>query len=409
MNSFYFNGVLPASKSIMNRLLIAKCYEPRLAIQGESDCEDVIDMKNSIPKVQRGDGVLVECGAAGTTFRFLSLLASRTEGQHRLSGTTRLMARPHRALVSILEQFGVIVTLSEHVLDIESKGWNRPSRPVCIDRSQSSQFATAVLLNSWNLPFDLEIEFPDLAIGQNSLSEGYFDMTVELMRALGMKLEVFSGGLFVPRESRIAARAIRAEIDISSAFAIAALGAVGGGAVFQEFPQKTLQPDGVFPQILNEMGVEIRHETNLLRVLKSEVLRPVEWSLGDCPDLFPVLSVLCAFADGRSRLFGAPHLAYKESSRILTTAKLVESLGREVNVLSDGLVIHGRRDRNFKNVKRFSFDPVNDHRLAMAAAVGKLAGADIEILDPTVVNKSFPSFWDIFSMGGRLCGSEFNG
>ena len=43
------------------------------------------------------------------------------------------------------------------------------------------------------------------------------------------------------------------------------------------------------------------------------------------------------------------------------------------------------------------FDPAQDHRMAMAAALLNLAGANLKILTPEVVDKSFPEFWDLFS------------
>jgi 3-phosphoshikimate 1-carboxyvinyltransferase len=40
--------------------------------------------------------------------------------------------------------------------------------------------------------------------------------------------------------------------------------------------------------------------------------------------------------------------------------------------------------------------PDQDHRLAMAAAVLRLSGAPLEILNPECVKKSFPNFWEVF-------------
>ena len=54
--------------------------------------------------------------------------------------------------------------------------------------------------------------------------------------------------------------------------------------------------------------------------------------------------------------------------------------------------------RQRSTVATFSTD--HDHRLAMAAAVANVAGHSIEILDPHVVNKSFPGFWDIVRASG---------
>ena len=191
------------------------------------------------------------------------------------------------------------------------------------------------------------------------------------------------------------AEAIRAETDLSSAFAIAALAAVAGRAVIEEFPEKSLQPDSVFPEILRAMGAGVKREGTSLIVEKARELRAVEWNLLDCPDLFPVLATVCAQANGRSRLFGAPHLAHKESSRIESTARLLRNLGTTFEAKPDGMEVEGGAIR----LDAFDFDPEHDHRLAMAAAVAHAGGANVRVLHPSVVDKSFPEFWQILDRG----------
>ena len=95
---------------------------------------------------------------------------------------------------------------------------------------------------------------------------------------------------------------------------------------------------------------------------------------------------------------GAPHLAHKESSRIESTATLLRSLGCRFDLRKDGIEIEGGAPLS---TKPFDFDPNHDHRLAMAAAVAQVAGADIRILHPEVVDKSFPEFWDLLAVGLR--------
>ena len=104
-------------------------------------------------------------------------------------------------------------------------------------------------------------------------------------------------------------------------------------------------------------------------------------------------------ADGTSRLFGAPHLAHKESDRIAKTAELVKALGRRARAIEGGLEIEGRSLLRAPFVRAIHFDTDHDHRLAMAAAVAKAAGAQIELTDRNVVTKSFPGFWEIFEKG----------
>ncbi|MCB0351832.1 MAG: 3-phosphoshikimate 1-carboxyvinyltransferase, partial [Bdellovibrionales bacterium] len=80
MNNFNFSGELPASKSIMNRALIAGSYNPNLKILGDSNCDDVRLMKNGLRSLVTGQPI--DCGHAGTVLRFLALRASRIPGRH---------------------------------------------------------------------------------------------------------------------------------------------------------------------------------------------------------------------------------------------------------------------------------------------------------------------------------------
>lgn len=394
MKNFSFRGTLPASKSILNRLLILQSYEPTLEIVGDSTCDDVQLMKKALSDL--GEGLALDCGSAGTTFRFLALRVSRLKAQNFLRASLRLLERPHDELFNLLREFQVEHELEPEGLYISSSGWT-PSDltgneiTVQVDCSRSSQFASSVLLNLWGLSFDLRLSLTGAGV-----SLGYFDMTRALVAQAGMVVEKTSELEYLIRANQqISATQMTAEPDLSSAFAIAALATVAGEAEIQLFPSVSLQPDFAFVEILRLMGANIHFKDGSLCVKKPEsALRPVEIDLRNSPDLFPVLAVLCALADGESRLHGAPQLALKESNRIEKSAELVRRMGRRVETSSDGMVIHGSAEYNFP--WKAKFDPDQDHRLAMAAAVAQTVGVKIEITDPSVVNKSYPEFWQVY-------------
>jgi 3-phosphoshikimate 1-carboxyvinyltransferase len=395
MKPFIFSGEVPASKSILNRLLIIQSFAKDLEVYGDSLCDDVVRMRSALRQVLDIRGENANCGAAGTTFRFLALRASRVPGRHVLVGTHQLRSRPQGALLEIMQALGVTASLMDQGLLIESRGWKKPTKPLRVDRSHSSQFASAILLNAWNLDFQLELEFP---ASLNAPSEGYFEMTKSLVQAAGMRLMSDGSRTIVPLNSQVTASSLHAEPDLSSAFSLAAVAVASQGqSHFKTFPRSSLQPDAVFPELLKAMGVIIDTSHGLF-VKGQPNLRPIKWNLQDCPDLFPVLSVLCALAKGRSVLYGAPHLAHKESNRIESTAKLLRGLGVQFNLRADGIEIDGR-GTILKNEQEF--DPLHDHRLAMAAAVANASGARIRILYPSVVDKSFPEFWTIVEQGQR--------
>jgi 3-phosphoshikimate 1-carboxyvinyltransferase len=390
MKPFSFIGNVPASKSMINRALICQTYSPSLKIIGASNCEDVRNMKLGIVSMIQKKPIF--CGDAGTVLRFIAARASRIEGTYKMTGSKRLFERPQQDLAYILEQLSVHCQLIKDEILIHGEGWKKPLVPVRVPRDSSSQFATGLLLNSWDLPFDLELDI------KTGVSESYFKMTVQMLQSLGLQIEHKNDFWRIPAGQKIANDSVVMEPDYSSAFAIASAGALAGSAVINGFTDNSLQPDYIFIDILKKMGAKIELKKSVngsgsqLHIKKSdEELNPIEFNLQNCPDLFPVLAVVCAFAKGESKLIGAPHLKNKESNRIQKISDLFEKAGIFCTVKNDGMHIVGYGKQT--KLKDFTFDTDHDHRIAMAAGLLKLKGFGIQIQNPQVVNKSYPEFW----------------
>ena len=379
-----FRGAIPGSKSILNRALIVQSYFPALNIHGDSDCDDVRYMKKAL-QVPMQDRNTIDCGEGGTTFRFLTLRASRFPGVHALQGSSRLFQRPTAGLINLLRQLGVQVQVKSTGLLITGEGWKQTTGVVQVETSESSQYASALLLNSWLLDFDLEFEL----VG-DKVSESYFMLTLEMVQKLGMRIQKNGNRYFVPAGERIGELSWQAEPDISSVFTMAAAGALAGRVQITNFESQSQQPDIIFLDIFKRMNVDFKIHENELEVRQSPGLKPIEENLFQAPDLFPVLAVLCSFAEGPSKLFGAPQLAHKESNRIQAVSRLFQSLEIQHEVLTGGMIIHGKKQRPKTGLV---FNPDQDHRLVMAAALMKLKGHEIKIEEPEAINKSFPEFW----------------
>lgn len=393
MSEFHFEGRLPSSKSVLNRALILRSHSPSLRVRGDSDAEDVIFLRKSLGKIE--DGKEFYLGDGGTTLRFFALRAAREKGTFTLKGSERLFKRPQGALKEILAQFGATTEMiSSYQMQVKSRGWERPSGVLKVPAADSSQFASAVVLNAWNLPYDLTIDF-----GGPVASESYFRMTLEMVRRAGMTFTETAQGLVIPAGQQISATSMEIEPDVSSLFSLASLAALNGHAKFFNLPERSLQPDLKFTDFFAEMGVPVSTEGGALTVDRANSLKALKADVGDSPDLVPVLSVVCAFAEGVSILSGAPQLKHKESNRIRSAANLLRFMGVTVNERDDGLEIHGQP--NLKP-KAFGFDPDKDHRLAMAAGILNQMGWSIRIADPDVVNKSFPEFWRLLNAGPHL-------
>ena len=446
-NPFYFVGKGPLSKSLLLRALIVKSYFPDFQIKGDSHCDDVRYMKKALKKIEpisknlsphqhtlnnkkaktRTENHLLpntyspmnlDCGLSAATLRFLALRVAREPdlkakgnqtrkhtlaGHHKipyshfsLKGHPALFKRPHQELTSLLGQLSCLTKWESNTLHIKTKGWKLTGSALTLFSGRSSQFASSVLLNSWLGPFDLS-----LSLEGPLVSSSYLQMTLSLIRSLGMDIKISSPEsqitssvgreYYIPAGQKPKLLSYEPEQDMSALFALSAMTVAGGQTIFTNWPKKSLQPDFIFPTLLKKMGFQVTETNESLKITKGPLIHPITYNMKDGPDLFPVLSAICALSRGESRLHGAPHLRYKESDRIQKVVELLTKVGKKTRILKDGLSISGPLPD--KKSPTFDFDPAGDHRMAMAGAVLKKAGYNLRILNAEVVNKSFPDFW----------------
>ena len=220
IKDFYYEGYLSASKSLMNRALIAQSFSSSLDIVGDSLCEDVRLLKAALFKFNHGFNEAYDCGAGGTTFRFLLARLSREEGEFSLVGTHRLLERPHRPLYDLLRSLSVEIDIEEkNCVRLRSKGWNWQA-PLKTDLSQSSQFCSALLLSAWDLQNELLIEAENF-----SDDSSYLNMTIDFLKTLGMKIGVDGIRIRIPARQKITTEAVRVEPEMSSLFTLACFAA----------------------------------------------------------------------------------------------------------------------------------------------------------------------------------------
>lgn len=381
---------------MMNRAQILSSYCPTLQLDGFSNCDDVQELKKALDDFKAGKNQF-DLGHGGTSLRFFALRVSRTPGKYRITASSRLLERPIDELFYILEQLGVTIFREKDAFVLESNGWQSPEVPIEMDVTRSSQFLSSLILNSWDLPFDLEF-----VLKGKLVSEPYFLMTLEMCKSFGLNILKNDLSWIVPKGQKFnTSHRAEIEVDMSSAFSVSALAVLYGQIQISPFPLTSLQSDFAFIEVLKNMGAEIRQTAGSLTIHQAKHLMPIEINLHNAPDLFPVLAVLCAFANGKSVLHGASQLAFKESNRIQKISELLNLYGIKNFPQADGIVVHGQGhlivDSKFLGEKSFSTD--NDHRLAMAASLFKFQDDNLNILNPEVVSKSFPEFWNIFNEG----------
>lgn len=380
---FYFLGKAPLSKSLLNRALIIRGWFPDFDIQGTSSCDDIQIMKKAL---RNPSEKTINCGLSASAFRFLALYFSRKGGEYFLTGQPNLLNRQMRELPMILSQLGASAIREEKGWWINSEGWKPQGDYVNIPYKTTSQYASGLLLSGWNLKRDLFF-----ALNRNQVSFAHFKMTLDFARQLGMEVKGEGTEYCIPAGQTLKVFHYKPEQDQNCLFALAALAALKGKAVFSDWKDHSLQPEAIFPDILKKMEVSLKKENHTLSVFKTNNLKPVEMNLCSTPDLFPVLSVLCAKANGTSRLSGLKHLAFKESHRLNQMEMLFQLSNIPVEKTEDTFTIQGKA-LNLP-VKPFEFDGAGDHRIIMAAALLKKTGVPIQIQGKEAVSKSFPDFF----------------
>lgn len=393
VNDFMFSGSLPVSKSLLNRALVVLSHNSDLRIIGDSQCDDVLLMQQGL--IDLLSNKPVECGDSATVFLFLALRASRMPGTHIFRGSERLFSSSLEELMPILGQLGVEAQRQALSFVMISRGWRLVVDGLQINAQRSSQFASAVILNSWGLKFPLHLH-----VSRKIVSEGYLGMTLKLVRQLGMRIEDNGVEFFIPAKQKSTVREFEVEIDLSSAFAVSAMAIVAGEANIKNFPLNSMQPDMAFVQILKNMEADIRFypDEREFRVKKSPQLKGVRVHLEGCPDLLPILGVLCAIAQTTSEIMGVGHLKFKESSRVEKTKELLEIMGAKVEVSNESIRIEPSGMRP-QQTTTMIYNTGQDHRLAMAATVAAKAGYPIQVTDLRSISKSFPEFI-------QICGAQ---
>ena len=131
-------------------------------------------------------------------------------------------------------------------------------------------------------------------------------------------------------------------------------------------------------------------------------LRAFDTDLNNCPDLFPIVSILAAFCHGRCNIQGFKRLASKESDRGTAILNMLTQMGVSASASGDTLTIDGEsvesRLLNGHLLKGGEYTSSHDHRMAMALTVASwCADSPILIDDTTCVAKSFPAFLDTYA------------
>ncbi|MBE0662599.1 MAG: 3-phosphoshikimate 1-carboxyvinyltransferase [Bacteroidales bacterium] len=392
--------ILPASKSISNRLLVMQYLSGnRIAIENLSEADDTRLMMDLLKKighhVSEGNknGICeIDCQNAGTVFRFLTAVLAQQPGNWILTGSDRMLQRPVETLCTALQELGASIEYlgKSGFPPVQIQGAKLRGGRIRIDASQSSQFVSAMLLIAPYLEGGLKIEF------QGSIaSRPYIDMTLSLIGNSGIKYR-HEDSLISIEQGEYSRQSFTVEPDWSSAsYGYEAVALMPGSQIlFNGLSMKSIQGDAILSDVFKSFGIGSQETGKGLLV--SHVAPPAptfSYNFSNCPDLVPAIAATCTALNIGSTLSGLINLRIKESDRL-------QALQTELSKINSNIEISGKDTLQISKQsalvlrKLVHFETYQDHRLAMALAPLVVCCETAEIDNPMVVAKSYPDFWD---------------
>ncbi|HMQ46053.1 MAG TPA: 3-phosphoshikimate 1-carboxyvinyltransferase [Saprospiraceae bacterium] len=394
---------LSGSKSISNRVLIIRALcEETFDIQRLASAKDTETLQALLSSSAR----VLDAGAAGTTYRFMTAYLATQPGEQVLTGSERMKQRPIGILVEALRQLGAQINYLEQegyppLLIGESNHLGHHNK-VSISAGTSSQYISALLMIAPTLPHGMELQL----VGK-LVSRPYIEMTLALMQHFGVSHE-WEGDTIQIAPQSYRARPFVVEADWSAAsyyYAIVAL-ADQAHLELKGLFADSLQGDAVLVEMMQAFGVKTSFNEKGVLLEKTPHSLPdlFAWDFIRCPDLAQTIAVVCAGLGVPARFTGLETLSIKETDRI---AALKNELGKvHVRLENAGIMANGKEYFAIAGKSHFDsvpvFDTYEDHRMAMAFAPLALQHP-IQIAEPMVVVKSYPEFYeDLKSIGFEL-------
>ncbi|MEM9513491.1 MAG: 3-phosphoshikimate 1-carboxyvinyltransferase [Actinomycetota bacterium] len=407
---------VPPSKSVANRALVcAALADGTSEIRGIAPGDDTAVMLEGLERLGCGiatheiDGVLVtdviglggefasaertlSTKLAGTTSRFLTALAALVPSPTTIDGDPPLRARPMGPLHESLHALGAEVVPGERAghLPVTVHGPLRGADAIVMPGDVSSQYVSALMLIGPYVPGGVK-----MWLSTDPVSRPYLELTRSVMAAFGV-LDVDVEGRRIAVASDVyGARTYEVEADASSAsYPLAAAAIVGGAVVVRGLGSGSQQGDRRFVDLLEAMGCVVTHGSHDTVVMRRRdtPLRGIDVDMADVSDLVPTLAVVATQAVTPTHIRGVGFIRAKESDRLGDLATELNRAGADVTVDDDGLTI---RPRDLLTAARF--ETYHDHRVAMSLALLGLVVDGVEVVDPGVVSKSWPEYWDMLA------------
>ena len=411
---------VPGDKSISHRSLIFGAMAVgETRITGLLEGQDVLDTAKAMRAfgavvARHGEGAwtvngvgvggfrepedVIDCGNSGTGVRLIMGTMATTPITATFTGDASLRKRPMGRVTDPLSLFGTRAwgrqggRLPMTVVGAANPVPVRYALPVA-----SAQVKSAVLLAGLNAPGEtVVIE-----------KEPTRDHSERMLIGFGARLSVEKTGeghvITLTGQPELRPQVVAVPRDPSSAaFPVCAALIVEGSDITVPGVSQNLTRNGLYLTLV-EMGAEIEFQNPReeggepvadLRVRFSGNMKGIEVPPERAPsmiDEYPVLSVVAAFATGRTVMRGVKELRVKESDRIDAMARGLEACGVRIEEDEDTLIVHGMGPGGVPGGATCATHI--DHRIAMSFLVcGLAAKAPVGVDDGSPIQTSFPVF-----------------
>lgn len=386
---------LPTSKSISNRMLIINALSGnKMNLQNLSESDDTQLMIEGL----KNNGGEINIGHAGTAMRFLTAYLCTTGTETVITGSERMKNRPIAKLVEALVQLGAdIAYLEKQGYPPLKIGNTIPgNNAVEIDGGISSQYITALLLIAPYLKNGMRLKIKNTLV-----SRAYIEMTLGLMKQAGINY-TWSDSIITIEPQNYRGGDFFVEADWSGASYWYQICSFAANSQFQikGLQKNSFQGDADLVNIFRLLGIETEFITGgiIIRNAKKPIEK-FEYNFLNSPDLIQTVVVTCCFKGIPFVINGAETLRIKETDRIKALQDELVKFGFIITEPVKGtLAWNGQRNMPTYPTP-ISIETYDDHRMAMAfAPIGVFE--QVNIKDPMVVTKSYPTFWEHLTQVG---------
>ena len=389
---------VPPSKSAAIRAILCAALAGGPQPQGLAPSGDINATLSAARQLAQAQGGEFDCGESGSLLRFLIPICGALGGRWRFTGQGRLPQRPIGVYGELLPAHGVGF-LSEGGLPLEIEGRLTPGR-YALPGNISSQFVTGLLMALPLLPGDSE-----LLLTTPLESEGYVNMTLDILKDYGVTVETAGEGWLIPGNQRYMPREYIVEGDWSQAafyLNMAALSPTGARVELEGLRKDSLQGDRACVEVFGGFGLPVWWEDDLLVAQNPNAacsfggLRGQTLDVSQITDMAPAASVCAALSEGETRLCNGARLRLKESDRLAAMVQAITALGGSAQDLGDEMRITGA-----EALAGGLADGQNDHRVLMAlAGAGLRSREPVRVTHPWSITKTYPDFYEEFTKVG---------